>query len=208
MATKKSERIGVIVILVVLLVGALGSYVAMALSLNNNQSDSSRYQSAYNEYLAAVEAQKKELSDQYYAGFSQYASEVAPFEASGVTQLSTRDLVIGSGETLSTDSEYSAYYIGWNPKGKIFDQSILDGALKSPLSGGNMIDGWNQGVIGMKFGGVRELIIPSDLAYGSNGSGEDIPANTPIKFVVMVIPKVADIEIPAELLEYYASQNQ
>ncbi len=208
MATKKSERIGVIVIMVVLLVGALGSYVAMALSVNNSQSDSSRYQSAYNEYTAAVEAQRKELSNQYYAAFSQYTSEVTSFEASAVKQLSTRDLVVGDGEILSADSEYSAYYIGWNPNGKIFDQSISDGTLKSPLTGGNMIDGWNQGIVGMKFGGVREITIPSDLAYGSTGSGEDIPANTPIKFVVMVIPKVADIEIPAALLEYYASQNQ
>ena len=58
----------------------------------------------------------------------------------------------------------------------------------------------------MNVGGIRELTIPSDLAYGETGSGDDIPANTPIKFVMMVIPTPETIEqpeIPTELLQYY-----
>ena len=48
----------------------------------------------------------------------------------------------------------------------------------------------------MKIGGIRELTIPAAKAYGDKGSGEDIPANTPIKFVVMAIPKPAEITPP------------
>ena len=48
----------------------------------------------------------------------------------------------------------------------------------------------------MKVGGVRELTIPSDLAYGETGSGDSIPANTPLKFVIMTIPTPTAIEQP------------
>ena len=48
--------------------------------------------------------------------------------------------------------------------------------------------GWYDGVEGMKIGGVREVTIPAGLAYGETGSGEDIPPNTPIKFLIMAIP--------------------
>jgi FKBP-type peptidyl-prolyl cis-trans isomerase len=57
-----------------------------------------------------------------------------------------------------------------------------------------MIEGWNQGVLGMKIGGVRELTIPAELAYGETGSGK-IPANSPIKFVLMTIPPLTAEEV-------------
>ena len=63
-----------------------------------------------------------------------------------------------------------------------------------------MINGWKEGVIGMKLGGVRELTIPAAKAYGSQSAGDKIPANAPLKFVVMAIkadwieqPKVPEI---------------
>lgn len=69
------------------------------------------------------------------------------------------------------------YYIGWNPDGiKIFDQSIDGETLKSPLSldgvgVSDVIVGW-KGLLGMKVGGVRELTIPSDMAYGATARSE------------------------------------
>lgn len=207
MATPKSQRIGIWIIAIVLTLGTLGSFLVMALSIQNSASDQTELQKEYTQYQADVTAQTKKLSDTYYADFSQYASLPAAFTASDVTELTTKDLKVGDGETLTSSTEYNAYYIGWNPKGVIFDQSISDGALKAPISGGNLITGWNEGVIGMKIGGVRELTIPSDKAYGSTGSGENIPADTPIKFIVMVIPKVDDVKVPDLLMQYYQSQS-
>lgn len=204
MSTKKTERIKIWFVAVLMLIGTGVSLMAMALSFKNNQTDQSKYQSAYNEYMEAVNAQAKVLSDTYYPIFSQYASRVGSYDAKNATSLETQDLLIGEGGEIAPGSPYSAYYIGWDPEGNIFDQSISEGALKAPLPGGGMIEGWNQGVIGMKFGGVREILIPSELAYGESGNGENIPPNTPLKFVVMVIPKVKDIEIPEILLEYYS----
>jgi FKBP-type peptidyl-prolyl cis-trans isomerase len=230
MATPRSQRIGIWIIAIVLTVGTLGSFLAIILGNQNNASQqakiqkaSSEYQKLYTDYQAKskvydaqVAAQAKLLSDQYYGTFSQYASLPAKFDASGVKSLKTQDIKVGDGEKITTKTEYSAYYIGWNPKGVIFDQSIDKGALKIPItftSGSSMIDGWKQGMLGMNINGVRELSIPSSMAYGATGSGENIPANTPIKFVVMVIPKINEItpiqapQMPQILIDYYQSQQ-
>jgi FKBP-type peptidyl-prolyl cis-trans isomerase len=207
MATQISQRIGIWIIAIVLTVGTLGSFLVMALSVQNESTDQSRIQTEYTEYQAAVSAQTKELSDKYFAGFNKYSSMPKAFSAGDVTKLIKKDLKVGNGEVVTATTEYNAYYIGWNPKGVVFDQSISDGKLIAPIAGGNLITGWNEGVIGMKIGGVRELSIPSDKAYGSTGSGDNIPPNTPIKFIVMIIPKVEDVPVPAELLKYYQSQS-
>ena len=205
MATPRSQRIGIWIIAIVLAIGTLGSFLVMALGVQNNAADKAQLQKEYNEYQTAISAQAKELSDKYYEQFSQYASIPAVFDASSITKLATEDLKIGNGETITATTAYKAYYIGWNPKGVIFDQSISASTLKAPITGGNLITGWNEGVIGMKVGGVRELSIPSDKAYGATGSGDNIPANTPLKFIVMIIPKVADVPMPDALLKYYQS---
>ncbi len=207
MATPVSQRIGIWIIAVVLTIGTLGSFLAMALSVQNNATDTASLQKASTSYQAAIAAQTKELSDKYYTEFSQYASVPAAYSADTITALTKTDLKVGDGEEITSSTAYKAYYIGWNPKGVIFDQSISAGALKAPIAGGNLISGWNEGVVGMKAGGVRELDIPSDKAYGATGSGADIPANTPIKFIVMVIPKVADVPIPDVLLKYYQANS-
>jgi len=230
MATPRSQRIGIWIIAIVLTIGTLGSFLAIVLSNQNKQTDqaalqkaSTDYQKQYTDYQAKlkiynaqVAAQAKQLSDQYYGTFSQYSSLPAKFDAGSVKNLKTNDLVVGDGEKITTKTQYSAYYIGWNPKGVVFDQSIDKGALKSPITvtaAGQMIVGWDQGVLGMNINGVRELTIPSSMAYGATGSGDNIPANTPIKFVVMIIPKNIEItplkapQMPQILLDYYQSQQ-
>jgi FKBP-type peptidyl-prolyl cis-trans isomerase len=199
MSTTKSQRIGIWVIAVVMMVGTIGSFFVVVLANTNattDQKKQAKLQQEYLDYQAKVKKQDDELSTQYFAEFNQYASRPAAFDAASVTSLGKEDLKIGDGEEIKEGTAYSAYYIGWNPTGKIFDQSISDGKLKTPIPGGNLIAGWNEGVIGMKIGGVRELSIPADKAYGAAGSGEDIPANTPIKFVVMVIAKPTTIPQP------------
>jgi len=206
MATPRSQQIGIWVIAIVMLAGTLGSFFMMIVSSQNANTDQANLQKAYSEYQTKVAAQTKELSDIYYAELSQYSDKPATFAADDVKSVTTVDLKIGAGDTLTADSTYSAYYIGWNPKGVVFDQSIENGALKAPIPGGNLIEGWNEGVIGMKYGGVREITIPSAKAYGEQGQGDDIPPNTPLRFLVMVIPKVVEPAVPQALID--AQQNQ
>lgn len=199
MSTSRGQRIGIWVIAVVMTIGTIGSFFVVILANSNSKVDYQKQldaQKAYTDYTKKVQAQGDELSKQYYAEFSQYASQPATFDAASVKEVGKEDLKVGDGEEIKEGTAYAAYYIGWNPKGKVFDQSIEGDKLKAPIPGGNLIPGWNEGVIGMKMGGVRVLTIPADKAYGKAGSGEDIPADTPLKFVVMAIPKPAEIPMP------------
>ncbi len=237
MATRKSQRIGIWVIAGALTIGTLGGFMAMVLAPKNAASDQARYQQLvadyqkqqsdyqakykpqFDEYSAKQAAQATELSTKYFATFNQYASRPAAFSATDVKELKKEDLKIGDGETITSDSSFTAYYIGWNPSGKVFDGSIDGDKLKAPFDvmPGGVIPGWTEGADGMKVGGVRELTIPADKAYGATGQGEDIPANTPLKFVIMIIPKpeaIAAPDVPAEptpsqeLMKLYAQQQQ
>ncbi len=203
MSTTKSQRIGIWIIAVVLTIGTIGSFFVIILANSNSKIDqaaASTQQEQYNklvaDYQAKVSAQATELSAKYFPEFSTYASQVGSFNAADVKSLGKQDLKIGDGAEIKSDTAYSAYYIGWNPDGKVFDQSIDGTKLKAPIPGSGLIKGWTDGVIGMKIGGVRVLTIPADQAYGDKGSGDLIPPHTPIKFVVMAIPTPPTIPVP------------
>lgn len=197
MATPKSQRIGIWVIAVVMLVGTIGSFAVMVLANENSQSDRDQqsklleeYQKQQKEKQAKADAEAAEFSAKYYSKFAKYQHDPAAFDADKVGDtVATKDLAVGDGAKIKEDTTYKAYYIGWNPKGAVFDSSLDGKKLKAPFDTGmfSPIKGWKQGVVGMKTGGVREITIPSDLAYGEAGQGNDIPPNTPIKFIVMVI---------------------
>lgn len=196
MSTTRSQRIGIWIIAVVLAIGTIGSFFVVILANNNSAKDQANAQKQYAEYQAKVQAQTDELSSKYYPVLSSFANRVSPFNADEVTSLTTVDLKEGDGATIDANTTYSAYYIGWNPEGKIFDQSVDGTKLKAPLPGTGLIKGWTEGVKGMKLGGVRELSIPADQAYGDQGSGDLIPPHTPIKFVVLAIPTPPTIPLP------------
>ena len=202
MATKMSQRIGIWVIAAVMVVGSIGIYFVAVLANNNNSKTQANYSKALAAYQAAVSKQADDLSTKYYPILSQYMANVAPFDPASVTDLQSTDLLEGTGDTIGASTSYSAYYIGFNPSGKIFDESISNGKLKSPLAVTNntgLISGWTKGVIGMKLGGVRELTIPAAQAYGSQSPSADIPANSPLKFIILAIPSQQPVPVPAAL---------
>jgi peptidylprolyl isomerase len=102
------------------------------------------------------------------------------------TKLVTKDLVQGSGPTVKPGQTVTVNYVGLLYKtGKEFDSSWKTGQPATfPLTAGGVIQGWVQGIPGMKVGGRRELIIPASLAYGKAGRPPTIPANSPLVFVV------------------------
>ena len=214
MAATKTQRIGIWIIAVFMLVGTVGSFVAIVLANNNQQSDKTRAQAAYaayrkesEDYQAKVDVQTSELSKKYFETFNQYASRPAAFDAASVKELKSEDLVVGTGDAITEGSTFMAYYLGWNPTGKVFDGSIEGSSLKAPIEAapGGVIEGWTKGAAGMKVGGIRELTIPANLAYGDTARSEDIPANTPLKFIIMIIPNFEKIPEPKpsdELLRY------
>lgn len=217
MATTKTQRIGIWIIAAFMAVGTIGSFAIIVLANQNGQRDQANinklmetYQKDGAAYQAKVDAQAQELSSEHYDTFNKYAKRPATFDAGSVKELTTVDLMKGDGEALTNESTFTAYYLGWTPDGKVFDGSIDGKTLKAPITAtpGGVIKGWTEGVAGMKVGGVRELSIPANLAYGESGSGDSIPPNTPLKFVVMVIPTPEEIpqpEMPQELVDYYST---
>lgn len=199
MAIQKSRRIGIWIIAITMIIGTLGSFIAMILSNKNMQSDLQSQNDAYAEYQKEIEEQEaeaKKYSKKYFSVFKRYKNSPSEFDKNKVDEKKVvkKDLRTGSGEVINKDTKYKAYYIGWNPRGKTFDSSFNDDnkSLNAPLNTSEitLIKGWDEGVVGMKVGGVREITIPSDLAYGEQGAGDEIPPNTPIKFIVMVIEVV------------------
>lgn len=102
-------------------------------------------------------------------------------------KLETKDLIEGSGAEAKAGDEISVQYSGANFKtGEEFDSSWSRNAEPFPftLGAGLVIAGWDQGIVGMKVGGRRELIIPPQLAYGPEGRPPTIPPNETLVFVV------------------------
>ena len=102
------------------------------------------------------------------------------------TELVSNDIVEGEGPAAKDGDNLSMQYVGVvTETGEEFDASWDRGEpFEFELGSGNVIKGWDQGIVGMKAGGRRELIIPPDLAYGAAGSPPAIPANSTLTFVV------------------------
>ncbi|MSX01909.1 MAG: FKBP-type peptidylprolyl isomerase [Actinobacteria bacterium] len=100
--------------------------------------------------------------------------------------LIVQDLIVGTGPEAKSGDEVTVQYVGvLYANGEEFDSSWTAGkSFTFVLGAGNVIPGWDQGVAGMREGGRRRLIIPSDLAYGAAGSPPKIPANAALVFDV------------------------
>ena len=100
--------------------------------------------------------------------------------------LETWDAKEGNGDAVKPGATVTVHYTGWLTNGKQFDSSVARGKpISFPL--GRVIQGWQEGIPGMKPGGVRRLKIPADLGYGARGAGADIPPNATLIFEVQLI---------------------
>ncbi|HEX5539654.1 MAG TPA: FKBP-type peptidyl-prolyl cis-trans isomerase, partial [Methylophilaceae bacterium] len=112
-----------------------------------------------------------------------------------VTELIKKDQKIGEGREAEAGNRVSVHYTGWlydpskpDNHGEKFESSVDRGEpFEFMLGAGQVIQGWDQGVAGMKVGGKRTLIIPADLAYGSRGAGGVIPPNATLVFDVELL---------------------
>lgn len=111
-------------------------------------------------------------------------SEKPQLTASG---LRITDLEIGDGPEASAGQTVSVNYRGTLEDGKEFDSSYNRGPFSFPLGAGRVIQGWDEGVAGMKVGGKRKLVIPPELGYGSRGAGKVIPPNATLIFEVELL---------------------
>ena len=102
--------------------------------------------------------------------------------------LVVQDIVVGSGKTAENGDTLNAHYIGKLENGTVFDESYGRGQpLQFVLGSGQLIKGWELGLVGMKEGGKRKLVIPSELGYGAKGAGGVIPPNATLLFEIELV---------------------
>lgn len=143
----------------------------------------------FSRFISKISASSLILSLSLGLGLSLSAcnrpSEVAD-PAKSIAAMQSTDLIVGTGVAAESGKQVTVHYTGWlydakapGQRGQQFDSSVTRGTPFSfQLGDGQVIKGWDQGVLGMKVGGHRNLIIPSDLAYGRRGRGPIPPAAT------------------------------
>lgn len=112
----------------------------------------------------------------------------------GVNTLQVIDHTVGKGALAQAGETVKVNYTGWlydaaapDHHGKQFDSNLGDAPISFPLGNGVVIEGWDQGIDGMRVGGTRTLIVPAKLGYGSRGAGADIPPNAALIFDVELV---------------------
>ena len=103
-------------------------------------------------------------------------------------ELIIEDSVIGTGAEAKPGQSVSVHYTGMFPDGKKFDSSVDRGdPFVFNLGAGQVIQGWDVGVQGMKVGGKRRLTVPPHMGYGARGAGGVIPPNATLVFEVELL---------------------
>lgn len=117
-------------------------------------------------------------------------------DAPAITELVKKDVEIGTGEPIAAGEIAVVHYTGWlydpagpENRGRKFDSSRDRGRpFRFAVGAGSVIQGWDQGVLGMQVGGQRLLIVPSSLGYGPEGAGGGvIPPNAPLLFDIELL---------------------
>lgn len=172
-AKAKGTRLFIIVIVVAFLLSSIGFSGLVVWELTRNNDASSDIQKQLEEQLAQQESEVKKLDN-----YEPVAS---------VSELKKIDLKKGSGKAATKESTITVHYIGALAKtGEVFESSYDAGNSPTfPLSG--VIEGWQQGLPGMREGGKRRLIIPAELAYGEQGSPPKIGPNEPLVFDIELV---------------------
>lgn len=118
----------------------------------------------------------------------QYQAQLSIIPTKPMSQLKIEDQKVGTGAEVKSGDTISIHYQGTLEDGTKFDSSYDRGKpFETQIGVGKVIQGWDQGVVGMKVGGKRKLIIPSELGYGERGAGNIIPPNATLIFEVELI---------------------
>jgi len=184
MATKKSQRMFIWVIAIVMTVGTVAGFVAMMLAPQNQKIDQQQQEKAYADYQKQMEEQAAAhaASSKPLDGYMAEA-----FDKAGATELKVETLKQGEGEVLKADSSVNVNYFGWTSDGKIFDSTNQNGTTTpTDISLSGVIKGWTQGLTGVKVGSTVKLTIPAALGYAEAGSPPNIGPNEPLQFIIEI----------------------
>ncbi|XP_070532275.1 FK506-binding protein 15-like isoform X2 [Ptychodera flava] len=150
-----------------------------------------------NKYATFYDDQRQSWSvmfdtDQNVIDFSKQVALAKINSAGGTTTgVVQQDLVLGDSQGLESGDSVEVKYTGWlytnNTFGKVFDSNVnSDKAFRCKLGKGKVIKGWDEGILGMKKGGRRLIIVPPSMAYGSKGIGDRVPPNSTLIFDIEI----------------------
>ena len=219
--TSWKQRLAIIAIAVLLLGITVATYIGLVINASKSSSsstDTSKTDEIYQRYTAKSEELNSLASTvalNYFDEFKGYKPNVKGYneEAANGSGLQTEDIKVGDGTEITEEwNDYFAYYIGYCADESVFDSSFdsLENptTLKSPISGNqSLIAGWSQGVLGMKVGGVRQITMPGELAYGET---REIcgGTNKPLRFIIMAVDPGEDYrKLNSELDEIIAEYS-
>ena len=230
--TAWKTRIIVGIIAFLMLFSTVAVYALIVLSSENKKktddnvsAEMKKVEGELGEKRSVLEELAKGLSEKHLSTLSSYRNKVKSYNEGTVNKagLKTFDIKNGNGAEIKEDSTYFSYYIGWCPDESVFDSSFDDfdkpTELRAPIAyeagTSSFVAGWEEGVIGMKVGGVREIDVPSTLAYGETREicgGK----NKPLKFIVYAIDPGKEYlektkeynKLVDQYYELYYSQNQ
>ncbi len=198
--TSTKQRIIIGFIAVLLFVSTIMVYALIVLNGEKSKKGTAEQNAELKVLAKELDEKKKDkenavkaLNDKYFETLKSARSSIKSYNVSRAQNdgLKSIDLSVGTGATLEKESKYLAYYFGWCSDESVFDSSFDDNnnpkSLKDPLDvtgSGSLITGWSDGLVGAKLGGVRELHIPSTLAYGDT---KEICGgkNSPLYFVIL-----------------------
>ena len=129
------------------------------------------------------------------SGLTAVVAKETPVNATVPTELVMTDVKTGTGPAITAGQTAVVHYTGWlysltakDHKGKKFDSSRdRNDPFSFHVGGGEVIGGWDQGVVGMQAGGQRQLVIPPSLGYGARGAGGVIPPNATLLFDIELL---------------------
>lgn len=201
--TSPKQRFFIILIAVIMLGSIIASYIAIVINGNKSNTDANGEAGKISEektaeYQADYEAKLAEFEEATKSDFNElvkYKSEVKAYNetTANTNGVQSRDLKEGNGRELADDdSNYMAYYIGVCADGSIFESSFDNSDNPTriseygllDLSQMSLIEGWYMGMADAKIGGVREITVPGELAYGDS---KEIcgGTNKPLKFIIL-----------------------
>jgi len=177
--SKPYQRVGALLLAILFLGSSIAVSALVFMQVNEDEKNSNQITQQTSEQACEIGSESGETK-----------AVPETFKPEGdVTALQTADLKVGNGaEAKAGDCLLVKYHGTLATTGEKFDGNFDEpSVLKFPLGQGSVITGWDQGVTGMKEGGVRRLVIPSELAYGDQSPSETIPPNSDMVFVVELI---------------------
>lgn len=186
MAAPKSQRIGIWIIVIVMAIGTIGTYFALALGNNND----AKKQQEYQKQLADAQAEQAKCPTGEVTALKQDPAPTPPTSSTyaDIPELKTEDITVGTGKEVAAGACVVIFYHGTlASNGKAFEGGDnYAGGVPYRATTTGFVPGFAQGLVGMKEGGERRVLIPSDLAYKDQANG-DIPANSDLVFVIKLV---------------------